>query len=138
MPPARRSRRWTLADVGCGLVLADDADAPDPVAPCAALLPALDSTPMGWKQREWFLPTDATPLYDTNGNIGPTIWWDGQIVGGWAVRADGSIATRLLVDRGKAAERAVAEQVEQLQPRLEGAKVTVSFPTPLERELRTG
>jgi hypothetical protein len=93
---------------------------------------------MGWKQREWFLPTDSTPLYDTNGNIGPTIWWDGEIVGGWAVRKDGSIATRLLVDRGTAAERAVAEQVEQLQPRLEGAKVTVSFPTPLERELRAG
>jgi hypothetical protein len=125
-------------DVGCGLVLADDADIPDPAALCAALLPALDSTPMGWKQREWFLPPDSTPLYDTNGNIGPTIWWDGQIIGGWAVRADGSVATRLLVDRGKAAERAVAEQVEQLQPRLEGAKVTVSFPTPLERELRKG
>ncbi len=127
-----------VTDVGCGVVLAGDADAPVGVAPCAALLPALDSTPMGWKQRDWFLPTDSKPLYDTNGNIGPTIWWDGEIVGGWAVRADGSIATRLLVDRGKAAARAVAEQVDQLQPRLEGAKVTVSFPTPLERELRAG
>ena len=127
-----------VTDVGCGLVPADDADPPEPAAACAALLPALDSTPMGWKQREWFLPADSSPLYDANGNIGPTVWWDGEIVGGWAVRKDGSIATRLLVDRGKAAERAVADQVELLQPRLEGAKVTVSFPTQLERELRAG
>ncbi len=125
-------------DVGCGVVLADDAEVLDAAPPSAALLPALDSTPMGWKQRDWFLPPDSKPLYDTNGNIGPTIWWDGGVIGGWAVRADGSVETRLLVDCGKAAERAVADQVEQLQPRLEGASVTPSFPTPLERELRAG
>lgn len=127
-----------IVDVGCGLVMADDATPPTPVAPSAALLPALDATPMGWKIRHWFLPLDFAALYDRNGNIGPTVWWDGEIVGGWAVRRDGSLATRMLVDRGSEAARAVAEQAEALHARLGGATVTASFPTPLERELRAG
>lgn len=125
-----------LVDVGCGYVLADDTapdSAPDDVA---TLLPALDSTAMGWKDREWYLPEGWQSLYDRNGNIGPTIWWNGEIVGGWAVRRDGSVVTSLLSDRGLAAVRAVADAVERLHPRLEGATVAASFPTPLERELR--
>lgn len=126
-----------LADVGCGLVLADDAGPDEPgQSGVATLLPALDSTAMGWKQRGWYLPADWQPLYDRNGNIGPTVWWDGEVVGGWAVRRDATIVTRLLSDRGRACVRAVAAAVERLQPRLEGATVSVSFPTPLERELR--
>ncbi|HEX5401285.1 MAG TPA: winged helix DNA-binding domain-containing protein [Pseudonocardiaceae bacterium] len=124
-------------DVGCGLVLAGDDVADEAAAPTAALLPALDPTPMGWKERDWYLPEDTRPLFDRNGNIGPTVWWGGEVVGGWAVRADGSIATRLLVDRGAAAARAVAEAADTLRPRLEGTPVIPSFPTPLETELRT-
>lgn len=124
-------------DVGCGLVLADDTVADEPVAATAALLPALDPTPMGWKQRDWYLPADSRPLFDRSGNIGPTIWWCGEVIGGWAVRPNGEIATELLVDRGSAAARAVREAAETLQPRLEGTAVTPSFPTPLEKELRT-
>jgi antitoxin (DNA-binding transcriptional repressor) of toxin-antitoxin stability system len=126
-----------VVDVGCGLVLADDTTPTDPVAPNAALLPALDATPMGWKLRHWFLPADSTALYDRNGNIGPTVWWDGEIIGGWAVKPDGSVVTRLLSDRGATAARAVAEQAELLWARLDRAAVTAAFPTPLERELRT-
>ena len=128
--------RLEVADVGCGLVLADDSATPERVPPSAALLPALDATPMGWKTRGWFLPEDSTSLYDRNGNIGPTVWWDGEIIGGWAVRRDGAIATRLLADRGAEAARAVADEAEVLHPRLGGAMVAASFPTPLERELR--
>ena len=127
-----------VVDVGCGLVLADDTATSTRVAPSAALLPALDATPMGWKSRQWFLPQDSTALYDRNGNIGPTVWWDGEIIGGWAVRRDGSIASRLLADRGADAARAVADQAEVLHSRLRGAAVAASFPTPLERELRAG
>ena len=125
-------------DVGCGLVLADDATPEMSVAPQAALLPALDPTPMGWKQREWYLPEDWQPLYDRNGNIGPTIWWGGEVIGGWAIKPGGVVATQLLVDRGKAAAKAVARAAETLTARLEGASVTPSFPTPLEIELRKG
>ena len=101
----------------------------------AALLPALDPTPMGWKQRDWYLPEDPRPLFDNYGNIGPTVWWRGEVIGGWAVRKDGSIATRLLADRGAEAEQAVQHAAAAMQPRLEGAVVVPSFRTPLEREL---
>ena len=93
---------------------------------------------MGWKQREWFLPDDWQPLYDRNGNVGPTVWWGGEVVGGWSVRPAGEVATRLLVDRGREARTKVAEAAEALQPRLEGAAVVPSFPTPLDKELRGG
>jgi hypothetical protein len=119
-------------------VLADD-DAPfKPVAPTAVLLPALDPTPMGWKQRDWFLPEDSRPLYDAYGNVGPTVWWGGEVVGGWAVRPDGSVVTELLADRGDGARRAVAAAAEQLAERLAGAVVVPSFRTPLERRLAAG
>ena len=90
-PRASRARRWPGSTWRrrVGWVLAGDTE-PDPTAePVAALLPALDPTPMGWKQREWFLPGDRTALYDTLGNVGPTLWWGGEVVGGWAVRKDG-------------------------------------------------
>lgn len=118
-----------------GRVLADDAEPVDEPAPAATLLPALDATPMGWKAREWFLPPDSRELYDAYGNLGPTVWWGGQVVGGWAVRRDGSIATSLLVDVGSEAERAVAAAAEALTARLDGAVVVPSFRTPLERRL---
>ncbi|WP_068278522.1 winged helix DNA-binding domain-containing protein [Aldersonia kunmingensis] len=124
-------------DVGCGLVLADDAHPDEPIEPTVALLPTLDPTPMGWKQRDWYLPEDITPLFDRNGNIGPTIWWGGEVIGGWAVRPDASIAFQLLEDRGKAAQRAVADAAEALSPRLEGRAVVPTFVTPLEKQLRT-
>jgi hypothetical protein len=124
-------------DIGCGLLLADDVVPEEPGEPTAALLPTLDPTPMGWKQRDWYLPQDWRPLFDRNGNIGPTIWWGGEIIGVWAVRPDTSIALRLLADRGAAAERAVEQAAEQLRPRLEGTPVVPSFVTPLERHLRT-
>ena len=44
-----------------GIVLAGDLEPPPEAEPWAALLPALDSTPMGWQQREWFLGEHAVP-----------------------------------------------------------------------------
>lgn len=125
-------------DVGCGLVLADDAVPEAAADPSAAILPALDPTPMGWKERAWYLPDDWQPLYDRYGNIGPTVWRGGEVVGGWAVRRDGSIATGLLVDRGSEAELAVATAADELAARLDGTVVVPSFRTPLERRLSAG
>jgi hypothetical protein len=127
-----------LEETGQGLVLSGDREPVTRSEPQAALLPALDPTPMGWKLRDWFLPDDPRPLYDPYGNIGPTVWWGGEVVGGWAVRKDGSVATELLVDRGAEATGRVRDCADRLAERIEGAVVVPSFRTPLERQLSAG
>ncbi len=120
-----------------GIVLSDDAD-PDPEAePWAALLPALDPTPMGWQSRDWFLGPHAPALFDTNGNIGPSIWVDGRIVGGWAQRADGEITWRLLEDVGAEAKALIDHEVERTAAWFGAVRAIPRFRTPLERELTT-
>jgi hypothetical protein len=74
-------------------------------------------------------------LFDRTGNIGPTIFSDGRIVGGWAPRTDGTIGWRLLEDIGAELTKAVELEAERLTTWLAGVRVTPSFRTPLEREL---
>src|SRR5205823_9977545 len=119
---------------GVGLVLADDVEPEPQVEPWAALLPALDSTPMGWSGRGWFLGEHGPALFDRSGNIGPTVWWDGRIVGGWAQRRTGGIAVRLLEDVGAEADAAVRAAADRLGAWLGAVRVTPRFRTPLEGE----
>jgi hypothetical protein len=120
-----------------GVALADDLERTKPPKPCAALLPALDPTAMGWTARDWYLGERRHALFDRSGNAGPTIWWNGRVVGGWAQRADGEIATRLLEDVGKDATAAVTAEAERLATWLGDRRFTSRFPTPLERDLRS-
>jgi hypothetical protein len=64
-------------------------------APQVALLPGLDPTTMGWKQRRWYVD-DSVPagLFDRTGNAGPTVWVDGQVVGAWTQRRSTSSTPR--------------------------------------------
>ncbi|MER8042500.1 winged helix DNA-binding domain-containing protein [Streptomyces sp. NPDC094032] len=124
-----------------GHVLPDDLDPvrADAVGPWAALLPALDPTPMGWQSRDWYLdPAHRPALFDRSGNIGPTVWWNGRIVGGWAQRPDGGIAHRFLADVGADAVRAVEAEAERLAGWVGEVRITPRFRTPLERELAAG
>ena len=107
-----------------GLVLPDDLEPAPAAEPWAALLPPLDPTPMGWSRREWFLGEHGAALFDRTGNVGPTVWWDGRIVGGWAHRADGEVVWRLLEDVGADATAAVAAAAEQLAARLGPVRLT--------------
>jgi Winged helix DNA-binding domain len=118
-----------------GIVLADDLEFPAEPAPGAALLPALDPTPMGWQARSWFLGEHAPPLFDRTGNIGPSVWWSGQVVGGWAQRPSGEVVCRLLEDIGADGEAAVTAEAGALEAWLGTGRVTPRFRTPLEREL---
>ncbi|GAA4102029.1 winged helix DNA-binding domain-containing protein [Actinomadura miaoliensis] len=125
---------------GTGVMLAADADADAPAGgrdadPWAALLPALDPTPMGWQERGWFLGGHAPMLFDRSGNIGPTVWWDGRVVGGWAQRPDGEVVTRLLEDVGADARAAIDAEAARIAAFLGDVRVTPRFRTPLEREL---
>jgi hypothetical protein len=103
-----------------GLVASDDLEPVPAPEPWVALLPGLDSTPMGWQQREWFLGSHAARLFDRTGNVGPTLWWDGRIVGGWGYDLDGQIVCRFLEDVGSeavvAAEQAAARLASVLGP----------------------
>jgi hypothetical protein len=143
---------WTLGEVrralpaletvevelegGTGLVLADDLEPPPSPEPWIALLPTLDSTVMGWTGREWYLGDHAQALFDRNGNAGPTVWWDGRVVGGWAQRASGEIALRLLEDVGSEAMRAIEAAAGRLAAWIGPVRITPRFRTPLEQELR--
>ncbi|WP_040807144.1 winged helix DNA-binding domain-containing protein [Nocardia concava] len=118
-----------------GLVLADDLEPTPAPEPWAALLPALDPTPMGWQSRDWYLGPHQPALFDRNGNVGPTVWWEGRIVGGWAQRSDGEIVWRLLEDVGAEAENAVSAEAERLRAWYGEVRPIPRFRTPLEREL---
>ena len=119
-----------------GYVLPGDADEVTQVPPAAVLLPALDPTPMGWQDRGWFLPDEHRgALFDRTGNVGPTVWWGGEVIGGWGQLPDGTVVWRALADRGEEAARAVDHEAAGLTARLGGVRITPRFRTPLEREL---
>ena len=118
-----------------GLALEGDLDPVPPPDPWAALLPALDPTTMGWSARDFYLGPHRPALFDTNGNAGPTIWWDGRVVGGWAQRKTGELALRLLEDVGADATAAIETEAARLTTWLGPLRVTPRFRTPLEREL---
>ncbi|KQX09725.1 hypothetical protein ASC82_28065 [Streptomyces sp. Root431] len=119
-----------------GFVLPDDLDPVPAPEPWAALLPALDPTAMGWQARDWYQDPGHRPaLYDRSGNIAPTVWWDGRIVGVWAQRPDGEIVHRLLADVGVDAVRAIGVEAARLAAWVGDVRVTPRFRTPLEREL---
>ena len=121
-----------------GFVLPGDLEPePEPEPePWAAFLPSLDATVMGWKERDWYLGEHAAALFDRNGNAGPTVWWNGRVVGGWAGRKDGEVAFRLLEDVGAEGKRAIDAEAEVLGAWLGATKVTPRFATPLAKELR--
>ena len=122
-------------DGATGYLLPDDEDIPRAPRPAAALLPALDPTTMGWTERDWYLGEHRTALFDRNGNAGPTVWWGGKVVGGWAQRASGEVVVRVLEDCGTAARAAIDEEAAAVERWLGEVRVTPRFRTPLEKEL---
>ncbi|MGI9539993.1 MAG: DNA glycosylase AlkZ-like family protein, partial [Miltoncostaeaceae bacterium] len=121
-----------------GYVAAGDLRREESAEGVVAMLPGLDLTAMGWRDRDWYLGPHREALFDRNGNVGPTIWCDGRIVGGWGQREDASIAHRLLEDPGREASERIVEQADALAAWLDGTRVTPRFRTPLERELAAG
>jgi len=124
-----------LDDGEQGWVLGGDTEEDGPPTDAVAFLPGLDPTPMGWKHRDWFLGPHGDQLFDDAGNIGPSIWLGGRIVGGWAQTADGKVVYELLEEvDGRDADR-VAEEAARLEEWLGGEVASVRFRTPLERRL---
>jgi hypothetical protein len=118
-----------------GFVLADDLERTDPTELSAVLLPTLDPTTMGWKEREWYLGTRGSVLFDSNGNAGPTVWWDGRVVGGWAQRPDGEVVFKLLEDIGADGRRSVEREAHELAAWCGEARIRPGFLPPFQRAL---
>lgn len=130
---------WTVAATRAAIHEAGGGpgEAVPAVSPWAALLPSLDPTVMGWKERHWYLGDLGPRLFDRNGNAGPTVWWDGRAVGTWAHRRSGEVVTRLLVEIGSDGRSAVEAEAARLQAWLDasGTVVRPRFPGPLTAEL---
>ena len=90
---------------------------------------------MGWTGRDWYLGPHKAACFDRNGNVGPTVWCDGRIVGGWAQRKDGTIALGFLEDVGREARAAVEAEAGAVEAWLGDLRFTPRFRTPLEKEL---
>ena len=118
-----------------GVLLPDDLETTPRAEPWVALLPSLDPTTMGWKDRGWYLGPHRELLFDTYGNAGPSVWSDGRVVGGWGQRPDGRVVVRLLEDVGAAKATEIQTEAARLTEWLGGVVVRPSFPTPLQREL---
>lgn len=125
----RRETGWVLPDD------TDDAKEPEE-AGVVTLLGGLDPTPMGYKDRRFLLGPHGKETFDDTGNIGPTAWVDGRIVGGWAAMSNGEVVVEVLEDVGKPAATALAAEAARLTTWLQGAPVTSRFPSHLEKRLR--
>lgn len=139
-----RDTRAALAAVGAvevaldgatGYVLPDDVEPVAAPEPWVALLPSLDPTVMGWKERTWYLEEHGPQLFDRNGNAGPTVWVDGRIVGAWAQQQDGQVAVHLLEDVGSEAAAEVARAAARLAGWLGETRITPRFRSPVEKRL---
>jgi hypothetical protein len=136
--------RRALADTGAvavsldggatGWVLPDDLDPVAAPPDWVALLPALDPSTMGWKDRGFHLGRHAGRVFDPNGNGGPTAWWNGRIVGVWCQRDDGAVEVVLAEDVPPAARRALADRSADLTAWLDGEVVRSIYLSPLARE----
>jgi len=122
--------------VGEGVMPAGDLEPVERPGPWVALVPGLDPTAMGWKRREWYLDAaTAARVTDRAGNIGPTVWVDGRVVGGWAQRPDGEIAVGLTVELGTDHRDLLAAEVERLRAFVGDTRFRVRFPSPDQRRL---
>jgi Winged helix DNA-binding domain len=137
--------RKALADIGAvdvelstgpGYVLPDDLERESEAPPLAALLPGLDTTTMGWFDRDWYLGAHRGKVFDRNGNAGPTAWWDGRIVGGWYQDGDARVHLQLVEDPGRDGRKALQERAAELTAWLDGVQIKPRFPSPLSKAVR--
>ncbi len=116
-------------DGGTGWVLPDDVEPVEDIEPWAALLPVLDPTVMGWKERAFYLGQHAPHLFDSNGNAGTTAWWDGRVVGCWVQDEAGVVEVRPLEKLPKRALASLDAEAARLTAWLDGVRVSTVYPS---------
>lgn len=106
-----------------------------PVAPWVAVLPGLDPTIMGWKERAWYLPASASDAFDSVGNAGATLWVDGRVVGAWAQSRDGDFAVHYFEQVAPGRRRELADRLADLRSWVGATRFTLRIPSPADRLL---
>lgn len=124
------AQRVALEDGSFGWLRADDIEPVAHPAPWVALLPLLDPTVMGWKNREFFLGAFGPQLFDSAGNAGTTVWVDGRVAGVWVQDRDGVVQVRLLDEVSPAAREALKAESQRLTEWLGGQRVFTVYPSP--------
>ena len=123
-------------DGGEAFVLSDDAKTTRArPSRWVGLLPGLDPTVMGWKERGWYLGEHERALFDRAGNAGPTVWADGHVVGGWTQRTDGRIVFELLERVDTSTRTAIERERRRLEAWLGDVRIRARFGTPFEKQL---
>ena len=106
-----------------------------PAEPWVAVLPGLDPTIMGWKQRDWYLPETSREVFDSAGNGGPSLWVGGRVVGAWAQTRDGTIHIHYFERVAAARRREIDERIEELKSWIGDTRFTVRFPGDIHARL---
>jgi len=122
---------------GTGYMLTDDLDQVGDADPWVALLPGLDPTAMGWKDRGWYLGDRATDLFDRNGNAGPSVWANGRVVGAWAQTEEGEVVVEPFARLDAATRARLDAERGRLAAWLGDVRIRPRFGTLLGKELAT-
>ena len=122
-------------DDGVGFVFPGDLHPLDDADPWVALLPGLDPTVMGWKERAWYVGDHASDLFDRNGNAGPTVWANGRVIGAWGQTEQGDVVVELFGRPDATTRRLVDAERERLRSWLGDVRIRTRFATPLGRKL---
>lgn len=114
----------------------DTDDAPDP-GQWVRLMPGLDPTTMGWKERDWQLDPALVPqLFDRFGNAGPIVMVDGICAGAWHQRDAGDIVYELTHPLDAHQQHLLDAAVEDMIGLLGDVVIKPRFPSPLQKSLR--
>lgn len=131
-----------LEDGSSGWVLPNDTadlEAPAQTEPWVALLPTLDPTTMGWRDRGFYLNAKHTPyLFDSAGNAGTTVWVNGRIVGCWVQDDNERVRPILMEEVSQDGRRLLDVEAARLDRFLRGQHITNVFASPQMKRHRIG
>lgn len=112
-----------------GWLLPDDVEPVAAPEPWVALLPLLDPSIMGWRDRSFLLGPHAPELFDSAGNAGTTILVDGRVVGVWVQDENQRVRLVWLEDVPAARRRELEAAAGRLTDWLGGLRVFSVYPS---------